>query len=544
MDDLLRTERTESEAYDNRIVSLAMQGDKAAFEQLFIRSYRAMYNVVSHFLTNDENIYDALQDGYLKAYRKLNTLSAPEAFYSWLTVIMKNSARDILRENESLPLPEVAAPDESEDAERRADIREALKRMDPEHARVLTLYYYDGLKLKEIAALTGVTVATVHKRLNAAKAELATLLSARGIDSSMYGGSLLTMIGVALRSVLGTDLLSAAIAQKMMEDVMSGKPGKLEKAAYQVAMQQRNRRFLKIAGLLLTVLFFITCFTSLLTLALTGVFTGSPHTSATPATTSSTSTSFLHTSTSGGTTTTSDTKETADSHSATSSTPVLPSNGATATIPSTTTTATSFSSSGSTTSTVSTESSSTTSTTLSPTTTTTGNSSFTNSSTTTTTLPQVPGVYHVGKVENGVYINDYLGIRYELPNHFYFGSEHKTLGYKNGSSTDTDWFDLAAYFPTPNSSYESLICIKEKKIEAYGTADKQISSLKYAGNCYDIAYTIGGISYKGVCQQLSADGGKMYRAVLFADLGVTQIHMWISSRNLDYVNQILEELSS
>ena len=98
MDDLLRTERTESEAYDNHIVSLAMQGDKAAFEQLFIRSYRAMYNVVSHFLTNDENIYDALQDGYLKAYRKLNTLSAPEAFYSWLTVIMKNSARDILRE--------------------------------------------------------------------------------------------------------------------------------------------------------------------------------------------------------------------------------------------------------------------------------------------------------------------------------------------------------------------------------------------------------------------------------------------------------------
>lgn len=54
-------------------VEKAMQGDKEAFSILFMQTYRPMYLVVRRFLERDEDIYDALQNGYARAYQ----ISAP-----------------------------------------------------------------------------------------------------------------------------------------------------------------------------------------------------------------------------------------------------------------------------------------------------------------------------------------------------------------------------------------------------------------------------------------------------------------------------------
>ena len=60
---------TEKPSIELETVEKAMRGDKEAFSALFMQTYRSMYLVVRRFLERDEDIYDALQNGYIKAYK-------------------------------------------------------------------------------------------------------------------------------------------------------------------------------------------------------------------------------------------------------------------------------------------------------------------------------------------------------------------------------------------------------------------------------------------------------------------------------------------
>ena len=129
----------EKPAIELETVQKAMQGDKEAFSALFMQTYRTMFLVVRRFLARDEDIYDALQNGYTKAYKYLPRLQAPEAFLTWLKRTMENAARDIRaditgRETAQEDMAEFAdelTADDTEASERRADIQEVLDRLEP-----------------------------------------------------------------------------------------------------------------------------------------------------------------------------------------------------------------------------------------------------------------------------------------------------------------------------------------------------------------------------------------------------------------------------
>lgn len=255
---------------DPETVQKAMEGDKDAFSALFMQTYRAMFFVVRRFLDRDEDIYDALQNGYIKAYKYLPRLRSPEAFSSWLKKTMENAARDIRSDiaaernvfyEDSEEFIDEPTIDSAESSERRADIQEVLSRLDPQQARVLTLYYYDGMKLSEIAKMTDEPQSTVRSRFTQAKKMLVDQLKVKGIDKSLYGGSVSAMIAVCLRSLIGTDILSAATAQQMLDDVLKSRQTRLEVAAYKLLEAQRNRTILRAVSLLMALTVAITCLT-------------------------------------------------------------------------------------------------------------------------------------------------------------------------------------------------------------------------------------------------------------------------------------------
>ncbi len=261
------SEASEHTLPDVETVRRAMGGDKEAFGQLFQSTYRRMFFVARRILSQDEDIYDALQIAYSKAYKYIGRVSPPENFYSWLSKIVENSAKDVWRnlhpdEELSSDMEELPSPDIVEDADRRVLIARVLKDMDPHRAEVLVLYYYDGLKLNEIAKLLGEPISTVHSRLKAAKREITELLEQSGIDRSFYSGGFFSAIAVSLRSLLGTDILSAAVAQKMMDEVLTGKPGRLDVAAAKLAERQRNKAILRVAALLMILVVIVTLLTS------------------------------------------------------------------------------------------------------------------------------------------------------------------------------------------------------------------------------------------------------------------------------------------
>ena len=241
---------------EDALVQRAIDGDEDAFESLFMGTYRYVFATAAKYLNNDQDIYDAIQDTYLKVYKNLSHLEAASSFYPWLHRICENCAKDILviNSHRTVPLEEQAAISDDGigvNADVAADIAEVLKQLPPEQAELLVRVYYDKLRVAEIARMQGVPVTTVHNRLNAAKKKLKALLKTRGIDRPIYGGDLIALLSAAIRNAIGTELLSMAVAEEILHKVTGHKNVRAASIISHFARRQRSRAALRIATLLL-----------------------------------------------------------------------------------------------------------------------------------------------------------------------------------------------------------------------------------------------------------------------------------------------------
>lgn len=253
-------DRVMNDPVDSDTVRLAMDGDDKAFSSLFMNTYRYVYTVARHYLNNDEDIYDAIQDTYTKVYANIGRLKDPEAFHSWLGKIAENAAKDIITLN-GQPTSELndeteeylnETPIESSANDVNIDITAVFAQLSQEDAELLTYIYYDGFKVTEVARMQGLAATTVYSRLNAAKRRLKELLKIRGIEKPVYGGDIVALITTVIRNAIGTNLLSAAVADEILQSV-TGKKTKAGVVISKVARKQRNAAVLRIASLIVLI---------------------------------------------------------------------------------------------------------------------------------------------------------------------------------------------------------------------------------------------------------------------------------------------------
>ena len=69
-----------------------------AFEQLIQPQLQRMYRVAISMLHNEEDAADAIQETVLKCWQKIGQLKSEEYFGTWLTRILINQCKDILKE--------------------------------------------------------------------------------------------------------------------------------------------------------------------------------------------------------------------------------------------------------------------------------------------------------------------------------------------------------------------------------------------------------------------------------------------------------------
>lgn len=119
---------------------------------------------------------DAVQETFLKAYRKMDSFRGESSEKTWLMRIAINTCKDMHRNAwfrfldrrltpEELPQQSAMAP---EDGELMADIL----RLPPKWKEVILLYYFENMSEHEIAASLGVGVSTVSTRLAKARRKL------------------------------------------------------------------------------------------------------------------------------------------------------------------------------------------------------------------------------------------------------------------------------------------------------------------------------------------------------------------------------------
>ena len=189
---------------DEALVELARAGDLNAREELFRRGRDVAYRVAYRLLRNAEDAMDAVQDGFIKAFRNLDAFDGRSSFRTWLLRIVTNASHDLGRRKGRRPalrLTDLDAEGESSGGSGAAlvepsieddpskglhlnDLRHtidaALERLSPAIRETFVLFAEAELSYKEIAELQGVPIGTVMSRLYYARQKLQTALE--GVD--------------------------------------------------------------------------------------------------------------------------------------------------------------------------------------------------------------------------------------------------------------------------------------------------------------------------------------------------------------------------
>lgn len=166
-------------AGDTALVAWAREGNLGAFSDLVTRYRDAGFGLAYHCLGDFEEVQDAAQETFPRAYSRLERLGDPARFAPRLRRITTRVCLEMLRRpgDRALPLekhPEVTAArlDEVEQVATRMAVGEALSRLSDRARLTVTLRYINGYSHGEIARFLAVAVTTVRTRLRRAKLQL------------------------------------------------------------------------------------------------------------------------------------------------------------------------------------------------------------------------------------------------------------------------------------------------------------------------------------------------------------------------------------
>src|SRR5262247_4197641 len=119
-----------TELNEAKLIRAGQRGDQQAVETLFRRYQRPLYQTALRVLGNTEDAEDALQDGYLSAYRNLKRFEGRSQFSTWLTRIVINAA--LMRRRSAKARPAISLDEPPRDEELPATERFADNGPTPE----------------------------------------------------------------------------------------------------------------------------------------------------------------------------------------------------------------------------------------------------------------------------------------------------------------------------------------------------------------------------------------------------------------------------
>ena len=135
-------------------------------EKALLEFYPSLYRLAYSYVHNPDDAMDIVQDSAYKAILRAEDVRNQETIKSWLCRIVVNTSLDALRKKrkESTGLENI--PDAGkEDAYEDLDVLRALEGLDERERTVVTLRYFEDMKLSEIVSVTGENLSTVKSIL-------------------------------------------------------------------------------------------------------------------------------------------------------------------------------------------------------------------------------------------------------------------------------------------------------------------------------------------------------------------------------------------
>ena len=167
------------------LVDRAKRGDHDAFALLVGTAIARLDAAARLILRDPELARDAVQEGFLRAWRNLPALRDPDRFDAWIRRLVVHSCIDATRrrrrrviEVELTPMNGPAVHDMTSAVADRELLDEALKHLDPEWRAVVVLHYFLGMPLPNVAATMGIPLGTAKSRLHRSLAAMRATIAA------------------------------------------------------------------------------------------------------------------------------------------------------------------------------------------------------------------------------------------------------------------------------------------------------------------------------------------------------------------------------
>jgi RNA polymerase sigma-70 factor (ECF subfamily) len=169
------------EASDDLLVERARQSDPSAFAEIYWRHEPVLSRRLRRVLVRLEDVEDAVQMTFLEAHRSLNRFRAGSSMEAWLHGIAFNVASRMVRSkgrsarlrdrlDQAPPSsPPVSAEEQAMRKQMLGKLYAAMDELPPKKRIAFAMYEGEGLKLAEIAALTGTSTQTVWARVESAR---------------------------------------------------------------------------------------------------------------------------------------------------------------------------------------------------------------------------------------------------------------------------------------------------------------------------------------------------------------------------------------
>lgn len=186
---------------ERELLTLAKAGEQDAFEQIVERYRTRLLHFITHYVGNQDEAYDVLQQVLLRFYLSLPTLSTTQSIKPWLFRVAQNCSIDALRSKRRHPaLPFSRFEEENDDeeavslletiADPAASPQEQLEQQEqydrfqraivhlPQHFReVVVLRCRDNLRFNEVAIQLHMPESTVKTYYHRAQRLLCTMLA-------------------------------------------------------------------------------------------------------------------------------------------------------------------------------------------------------------------------------------------------------------------------------------------------------------------------------------------------------------------------------
>ena len=171
---------------EQNLVEAARSGCVESLGRLYEHYYAPMVWVAYTILLDQNLAEDTAQEAFAKACARLADLRRSDRFGSWLSMICRNEAHQVLRgrrrqavaqEQIQEPVRPPVGPDGYDQA-----VKQAVDQLPLPYREVVVLHYYHDMSYEQMHQVLGISIDCVKGRLSRARKRIGKALKRRGFD--------------------------------------------------------------------------------------------------------------------------------------------------------------------------------------------------------------------------------------------------------------------------------------------------------------------------------------------------------------------------